>query len=119
MRVLVCGDRDWTDKSLIKRKLMALVELNGPLFVIDGACRGADSIGNEVAKEIKLKFKRFPADWTKYGPAAGPIRNGQMLKEGKPDLVLAFHDDLESSKGTKDMVRQAELAGVKVIKVKH
>ena len=53
-----------------------------------------------------------PANWVKYGRAAGPIRNRRMLELVPPDLVVAFHDDLESSRGTKDMViaaRQAEI----------
>ena len=30
-----------------------------------------------------------------------------MLDEGKPDLVVAFHNNLEKSRGTKDMLKQA------------
>lgn len=44
--------------------------------------------------------------------AAGHIRNTQMLVECKPDLVVAF----EGGKGTANMVRQAEAAGVRVLK---
>ncbi len=38
----------------------------------------------------------FPADREKHGRAAGPIRNKQMLEEGKPDLVAAFPGGRES-----------------------
>ena len=55
----------------------------------------------------------YPAPWKRFGPSAGGIRNQQMLDEGKPDLVVAF----PGGKGTADMVRRAENAGVKVIKV--
>jgi hypothetical protein len=61
----------------------------------------------------------YPAQWHKYGRAAGPIRNQQMLAEGKPDLVLAFHDDIDGSRGTKDMVNRARRAGVKVEVISH
>ena len=37
-----------------------------------------------------------------------------MLKEGDPDVVIAFNDDLENSKGTRDMVKIAGAAGKKV-----
>jgi hypothetical protein len=37
-----------------------------------------------------------------------------MLLDG-PDLVLAFHDDISKSKGTRNMVDQAMKAGVKVV----
>lgn len=48
-----------------------------------------------------------------------PIRNKQMLDEGKPDLVLAFHTDIENSKGTKNMIYQAKKRGIKVILIKE
>jgi len=37
-----------------------------------------------------------------------------MLDEGKPTYVLAFHDNLAESKGTKDMVTRAKKAGIPV-----
>ncbi len=55
-----------------------------------------------------------PANWDQYHRAAGPLRNREMLKEA-PDIVLAFHDDLSQSKGTRDMVNQALKAGVPTI----
>lgn len=30
-----------------------------------------------------------------------------MLREGKAEFVFVFHDDIKSSKGTKDMINQA------------
>ena len=61
----------------------------------------------------------FPADWKKYGRAAGPIRNKQMLNEGKPDLVLAFHTNIENSKGTKSMIQIAKKSEIKIILIKE
>lgn len=62
----------------------------------------------------KERILAYPADWDKYHRAAGHIRNQQMLAEGKPTLVLAFHHDLAKSKGTKDMVRRALKEGLPV-----
>jgi hypothetical protein len=47
-----------------------------------------------------------------------PKRNQKMLDDGKPTFVLAFHDDIDESKGTKDMVTRATKAKVqfKVVK---
>jgi hypothetical protein len=45
----------------------------------------------------------MPANWGRYGPAAGPIRNTQMLIEGRPELVVFF----PGGDGTKDMVEKA------------
>lgn len=117
MRVLVCGDRNWVDYDLVVEKLLSIGD--GPHIIIDGAARGADSCGNRAAINLGWPYVRFPANWNKYNRAAGPIRNQQMLDEGKPDLVLAFHDDINGSLGTADMVRRARRAGVKVEVISH
>lgn len=56
----------------------------------------------------------FLANWGKFGNAAGPIRNAEMLSEGKPDLVLAF----PGGAGTRDMINRSLKAGVTVWKVR-
>ena len=109
MRVLVCGDRNWTDTEAIKRELK---NYSKDTVIVHGACRGADRIAGEIGKELGLTIEEFPADWRKHGKAAGHIRNKQMIDEGKPNLVLAFHSDIESSKVTKNMLRQSEKAGI-------
>ena len=82
--------------------------------VIHGAARGADTAGRNAAFTLGIPIEEYPARWDEYGRSAGPIRNQQMLKEGKPDLVLAFHHDLSASKGTAHMVSIAKNAGVPV-----
>lgn len=97
LRLLVCGDRNWYDSVVVEKKIR---ELN-PSIIIHGAARGADSLASSVAKQLGIPVLKFPALWEKYGRAAGPIRNQQMLDEGDPNFVLAFHDDIEHSKGTR------------------
>ncbi len=108
MRVLVCGDRNWSDMDLIK---CALVDIEAT-EVVHGGCRGADLLGLEAAEFLGLDVVAYPADWNRYGRAAGPIRNQQMLDMGEPDMVFAFHNDIDASRGTKDMLRRADIAGV-------
>ena len=110
MIVLVCGSRDWTDEGLIAQWLG---ELPPNTTVLHGDCRGADRIAAKVAKRLGLKVRAFPADWERHGKAAGPLRNRAMLDEG-PALVLAFHEDLERSKGTRDCVEEARRRGITV-----
>ena len=112
-RVLVCGDRDWDDVEFMYDELDKLADIANP-HIIHGAARGADRIAGEWAKSRMVPVRPFPADWDQYGKAAGPIRNQQMLDEGKPDLVMAFHNDIENSKGTRDMVRRARKADIEV-----
>jgi len=111
----VCGSRDWTDTTLIYRWL----SLFDPDTIIEGEARGADQRAAWWAFDNNVPCMRFPAEWKKYGKAAGPIRNKQMLDEGKPDLVLAFHDDIENSKGTADMVEQARKRDILRLVVSH
>ncbi len=108
MRVLVCGDRNWTEEVPIYLRLKKLPQ---GTVIIHGCARGADTIAGKVARTLGFTVEEYPADWDKYGKAAGHIRNTQMLKEGKPDLVLAFHRDFANSKGTKNMVNQSTAAG--------
>jgi len=114
MRVLICGDRNWRDERIIYSWLCKLQDW-GYTTVIEGEARGADSIARELAEKMGFKVIKFPANWRRYGRAAGPIRNRQMLVEGRPNLVIAFHNDIEHSKGTKNMIEQARKAGIRVI----
>ncbi|KKN05312.1 hypothetical protein LCGC14_1088550 [marine sediment metagenome] len=111
MRILVCGSRIWKDREGIKVNL-ASYAAHDPV-VIHGGARGADTIAGEVAKELGFEVEVFPADWNKHGKTAGFIRNQQMLDEGKPDRLLAFH--LNNSRGTQDMIDRAQKAGLLTI----
>ena len=57
-------------------------------------------------------MEEYKANWQLYGKGAGYRRNAEMLKEGKPDKVLAF----KGGKGTLMMIGLAEKAGIEVIK---
>lgn len=116
MRVIVCGDRNWKRMDIIERELAKLPK---DTVIIHGAAKGADTLGKFVAEKLGLKVindgKGFPAEWKRYGKAAGPIRNQQMIDEGRPDMVLAFHENINESRGTKDMVARATGVGIKVV----
>jgi hypothetical protein len=113
LRVLVCGGRDYQDRDRVHIELNNLCgEVSDAyplgdtvLTVIHGACpTGADALADEWAVGNWAMILPFPADWERYGRAAGPMRNEWMIKRGKPDLVLAF----PGGKGTADMVRRAK-----------
>jgi len=115
VKVLVCGSRRWLDQGAIERELR---KLPPGTVVIHGAAAGADNIAGYVAKDILgFEVRAYPADWAKYRRGAGPVRNRQMLREEHPDAdgehidkVLAFHEDPELGKGTRDMVALARRA---------
>ena len=132
-RMLVCGDRNWLDRRFPDGKpddmlaywihdqtldvLLTLAKTHGVDTVIEGCARGADRCGEDFAEKYPLlipNLLHFPAQWERLGKRAGPLRNIQMLDEGKPDFVVAFHDNLMESKGTRHMVTIADAAGVDV-----
>lgn len=112
MKILICGDRNWEDRYAILYKINELVEKHGnDLTIIAGGARGADKIAAGWCKILGIPLIEVYADWKKYGRSAGPIRNRIML-DMNPDLVIAFHNDIENSKGTKDCKKEAEKRGI-------
>jgi hypothetical protein len=113
VRILACGDRNYP----VERRTFLWAVLDGLLgsadqdeevVLIEGQCPsgGADQFAEDWARALapRVIHLPFPADWKRFGRRAGPIRNVAMLEQGRPTIVVAFHDDLASSKGTKHMV---------------
>ena len=109
MRVLFCGGRDYQNRKAIN-KIMSRLDLS---LVITGGAPGADALADLWAATRGVARVVYPANWECDGKAAGPIRNARMLKEGRPDLVVAF----PGGRGTADMIAKAERAGVPVERV--
>lgn len=112
MRLLVCGDRKWRDRDYLYTILNDLRLFYDVSVVIEGEAAGADRMAGEWAVERGIPVERYPADWNRDGKPAGIIRNVQMLKEGKPEMVVAFHRSFRESKGTRHMVTIAREAGI-------
>lgn len=110
-RILVCGGRKWTNRVLTFGVLDGYLQqfhLRGkPIVIVEGGADGADTLAKEWAIKNDVPFEEYPADWSRYGRAAGPIRNQQMLDTGI-DLVVAF----PGGRGTADTIRRAEKMGI-------
>lgn len=114
MKVLVCGGRDFTNVGVLDATLDYIHKTMGPISaVIHGKAKGADMLAGQWARSRGIDEQPFAADWVKHGRAAGPIRNQQMLNEGKPDFVVAF----PGGKGTADMVSRAKRHDFSVVEV--
>lgn len=108
-RYLVCGGRDYSDWQFMRKKLKVLLEKDWMFILVHGDCKGADRLAVGWAKACELIVEAYPADWAKYGRAAGAIRNQEMLDSGI-DGVIAF----PGGKGTANMIKIAIQAGVPV-----
>lgn len=117
-KVLVCGSRDYEDREKVYHVLDVFYAKIGPkMLIISGGAPGADSLAEEWAILRRVDHLTLYARWDIFGKRAGPIRNRRMAKK-KPRLVIAFHPNLDESRGTADMIKVANDRGVKVKKFK-
>lgn len=106
-RIIVCGGRDYSDRAAVRRALIRFASCS--VTVVHGAGRGADALAAEVAAELGMQVQPYPAAWARYGRAAGPKRNQEMVADGA-DLLIAF----PGGRGTRDMVKRATKASIPV-----
>lgn len=100
------------DAELILTTLSEIHAVTPIDVLIEGEAKGADRLAAQAARKLGIPVLPFPAGWNKYGRAAGPVRNTQMLREGQPDYAVAFHDNLAESKGTRNMTEQLTRKGI-------
>jgi len=115
-RILITGSRDWTDELTVNMAIHDLKEQYPfqweDVIIVHGDCpTGADAIADYFASQADLTTERHPSDWNKYGKAAGPKRNKEMVDLGA-DIVLAFRKP--GSKGTQNCINYALAAGLPV-----
>ncbi len=112
--VVITGDRFWGCPDLAEQVLNRLLARYGPdLVIIHGGANGVDQAFHVAARELGIDVEPHLADWKGLANIAGTARNREMVEAGA-DLCLALHRSLETSKGTKDCVRQALAAGIPV-----
>lgn len=106
MRVLVSGGRSYANRDYVFHRLDEF-HRNFPIkVIIEGrARRGADLFAEQWALERGVQDEGYPAEWSKNGKGAGPIRNQQMLDEGQPDVAMIF----PGGTGTADMLKRCEI----------
>lgn len=114
MRVIVAGGRDYGkaggEPERLYDDLDRLRERHAEreLEIVSGCARGADTLGERWAQERGVPVAHFPADWDRYGKAAGFIRNRVMAWYGTH--LVAYWD--ECSRGTRDMLDTAKAEGL-------
>lgn len=115
-KVLVTGSRFWIiPKRPITDELNLLKKQHKQhLFIVHGAASGVDTVAKMWAYRNGVAHAEFPAMWPTFGKRAGVVRNVLMFDIINPNLVLAFHEDLEKSRGTKHCMAEAEKRGIEV-----
>ncbi len=103
MKIGIVGSRSFDDYNYLEEKILNDFEIGNINLIISGGAGGADTLGIEFAEKHCIKTKIFKPDWKRYGEAAGPIRNEQIVEEA--DVIIAFWDG--ESKGTKDTIDKA------------
>lgn len=115
-RVIIAGSRNFCDYEVLRDRcedVLAIPMAMGNVIIVSGHAKGVDQLGERFAFENKLKTIVFPAEWKKYGRAAGPLRNKIMADNA--DALIAFWDG--ESRGTGNMIHLAQNKGLKLFLV--
>ncbi len=108
MRVAIVGSRSVRESGLVAR---AVEESGFPVrHLVTGGARGVDSSAERWARRHGIPVTIHRAKWRRYGSAAGPIRNQQVVDDA--EAVIAVWDG--TSTGTADTVERARKRGIPV-----
>ena len=102
MKLIIAGSRKLRVSVDFIRDVLAVhkIDMGGIECVISGKePNGIDACGEIFANAYGIPIDPHPADWDKYGKAAGPIRNAGMAKAA--DALLLIWDG--ASKGSSNM----------------
>jgi hypothetical protein len=115
MRVIVAGSRGFTDVARLFVNLDHFHARWPITAIISGTASGADTLGEQWAKNRGVPVVRMPADWNTHGKSAGYKRNEQMAEVA--DYLLAFWDG--KSRGTKHMIDIAARRGLTMTVIRY
>ncbi len=116
LRVIIAGGRDFDNYILLTETMdKYLSDVTDDVVIVCGKARGADTLGEQYAISHGYSVWDFPAEWSRYGKAAGYIRNTEMAKNA--DALVAFW--VGRSLGTKHMIATAEQSGLDVHVVRY
>ena len=110
MNIAIIGSRNFSNYSYMKENILNNIDVREIDNIVSGGARGADSLGEQFAKEFNINTIIFKPDWNKYGKAAGMIRNTDIINNC--DIVFAF--PIGESKGTYDSIKKAKKFNKKI-----
>jgi len=98
MKYAIVGSQKFSSLHLVESFIKKHLPIEST--VVTGDAEGVDSLVYLLCTELHIPVDPIKAEWTKYGKAAGMIRNPTIIKQA--DKVLAFWDG--KSKGTKNAI---------------
>jgi predicted Rossmann fold nucleotide-binding protein DprA/Smf involved in DNA uptake len=114
MKLVIAGSRTVVNIQHLYNAILTLdlgdTVKNEVTEIISGGANGADKLGEILATKLNKTLTIMPAEWDKYGKAAGYRRNEDMAELG--DAVLVLYDGI--SKGSKHMIELAKKHNKKV-----
>lgn len=105
MKVIIAGSRGITDYTALQS---AIFQSDFSISeVVSGCARGPDTLGERWAIEHSIPVHKFPADWGRFGRAAGMYRNAEMASYADAAIILWDGE----SRGTLDMIDKMRRLG--------
>lgn len=118
MRTIIAGSRSLNKVPSAKEWFFRhLNEIDWLITeVISGTATGPDQWGIEWALYNEVPVTKFPANWPKFGVAAGYQRNIEMGKYGEA-LVLAWDGFSKGSGSMLDIARRLGYSKISVFEI--
>jgi len=110
-KVVIAGSRGFSNYKLLKESCNNFLKEKRKthnIIVVSGGAKGADSLGEKYASDESFDLEIYPAEWKKFGKAAGFRRNEKMAEIA--DALIAFWNG--KSHGTKHMIDICEEKGI-------
>lgn len=86
--LVIAGSRQVRDLDLIRAEFVKLQAERKVIEIVSGLAPGPDRLGIDIAKEFKLPWAEFPADWDSEPRRAGFIRNVEMAEYASRGLIV-------------------------------
>lgn len=101
LKVAIVGSRTFNNYELMKEKFLHFTKGIEVIEIVSGGAKGADTLAERLAEELRITKHIILAQWKKYGRNAGPARNKEIAKYA--NVMIAFWDG--KSRGTANAVK--------------
>ena len=108
-RFLIAGSRSFNNYFIVYRYLKQYLPEGA--IICNGGANGADLLAAVYAERNGHVYEAYPAQWEKFGPKAGYIRNLQLTKQ--VDHAIFFWDG--KSPSTAELITMLQKRGIEPI----